>query len=226
MLDTLHVVDTPEGVDLSLRVAGPVARAFAWAVDTLLRFAVWGAMAIALATMGRFGGGLLWIFTFLIWWLFPVVFEIYADGRTPGKRLLGLQVVHEDGTPVGWNASMIRNLLRFVDFLPMFYATGLSAMLVDRSFRRLGDLAAGTLVVYADPVRASGTAVPEATPLAPPLPLALEEQRAVIAFAERAPFLTPERAAELAAIPRPLLSDGDPQQRLVRMAAWLSGRHA
>ena len=86
MLDTLHAVDTPEGVDLSLRVAGPVARAFAWGIDTLLRFAIWGAMAIALGSLGRFGGGLVWIFTFLIWWLFPVVFEIYANGRTPGKR--------------------------------------------------------------------------------------------------------------------------------------------
>ncbi len=225
MLDTLHVVDTPEGVDLSLRVAGPVARAFAWLVDSGVRAAIWAAMAIALGSLGRFGGGLFLVSSFLIWWLFPVIFEVYANGRTPGKRLLGLQVVHEDGTPVGWNASMIRNLLRFVDFLPMFYAVGLGAMLIDRSFRRLGDLAAGTLVVYAEPARTSGTAVPEASPLAPPLPLGLEEQRAVIAFAERAPFLTPERAAELAAIPQPLLADGDPRQRLVRMAAWLSGRH-
>jgi hypothetical protein len=57
------------------------------------------------------------------------------------------------------------------------------------------------------------------------VPLALEEQRAVIAFAERAPFLTAERAAELASIPTPLLAGDDPGQRLVRMAAWLSGRH-
>ena len=225
MLDTLHAVETPEGVDLNLRVAGPVPRAFAWVVDTLLRTMILGTLAVLFASFGLLGQGLLMIGTFVTWWFFPVLFEVYAAGRTPGKRLMGLMVVHEDGTPVGWSASILRNFLRVVDFLPAFYTVGLVSMLMDSSFRRLGDLAAGTVVVYADPVRPPAAEVPETAPLAPPVPLALEEQRAVIAFAERAPFLTPERATELASIPTPLLDDDDPRQRLVRMAAWLSGRH-
>ena len=225
MLDTLHAVETPEGVDLNLRAAGPVPRAFAWVVDTLLRSTILVALAMVLASFGMFGQGLLMIATFVVWWFFPVLFEIYARGRTPGKRLMGLTVVHEDGTPVGWSASILRNFLRVVDFLPLFYAVGLVSMLLDASFRRLGDLAAGTLVVYADPVRPPAAEIPETAPLAPPVPLALDEQRAVIAFAERAPFLTAERASELASIPTPLLAGDEPRQRLVRMAAWLSGRH-
>ena len=225
MLDTLRAVETPEGVDLNLRVAGPVARSFAWLVDSALRAVLLAAFGIALAGFGRFGGGLMLVATFVVWWFFPVLFEIYAQGQTPGKRSLGLRVVHEDGTPVGWTASVLRNFLRVVDFLPAFYAAGLASMLFDPSFRRLGDLAAGTVVVYAEPTRPPAGDVPEAPPLPPPLPLELEEQRAVIAYAERAPFLTIERADELAAIPQPLLGDGDPRARLMRMAAWLSGRH-
>ena len=225
MLDTLHAVETPEGVDLNLRVAGPVPRAFAWVADTLLRTIILATLALLLASFGLFGQGLLLIGSFVTWWFFPVLFEVYAAGRTPGKRLMGLMVVHEDGTPVGWSASILRNFLRVVDFLPAFYSVGLVSMLMDASFRRLGDLAAGTVVVYADPVRPPAAEVPETVPLAPPLPLARAEQRAVIAVAERAPFLTPERATELASIPTPLLDDDEPRLRLVRMAAWLSGRH-
>jgi uncharacterized RDD family membrane protein YckC len=225
MLDTVHAVRTPEGVDLSLRAAGPVARSLAWAVDSLLRGALLGALAMGLAAFGRLGMGLMMLATFAIWWFYPVVFEVNSRGQTPGKRALGLAVVHEDGTPIGWGASILRNFLRVVDFLPAFYLVGLAAMLIDSSFRRLGDLAAGTLVVYTETARSIAADVPEVAPLAPPVALDLEEQRAVIAFAERAPFLTPERAAELAAIPVPLHGDESAESRLVRMAAWLVGRH-
>lgn len=225
MLDTLHPVQTPEGVDLSLPVAGPVARGLAWMVDTSLTSVLLMALFYVVSTLAQFGTGVGLIGLFLVFWFYPVVFEVYAAGQTPGKKLMGLRVVHEDGTPVGWNASVLRNLLRTVDFLPMLYVLGLLSMLIDSSFRRLGDLAAGTVVVYTEGAPAAAGAVPEAAPLAPPISLELEEQRAVIAFAERAPFLTVERAAELAAIPAPLVEGGDAPQRLMRMAAWLLGRH-
>ncbi len=224
MIDTVHAVQTPEGVDLALRVAGPVPRALAWGVDTLLQGGIAIALQIALAGFAGFGIGLYLIGLFALLWFYPVLFEVRAHGQTPGKRMLGLRVVQENGTPVGWSASVLRNFLLVADFLPLFYLAGLVSMSVDSSFRRLGDLAAGTLVIYADAPRLRVTRIPDVTPLAPPFPLTLEEQGAVIAFAERAASVSPERAAELAAIPRSLAGGDQPGARLIAQAAYLVGR--
>ena len=223
MLDTLHPVQTPEGVELNLRVAGPVARGIAWGTDFALRIGLYLVLSVGLGLLGRFGRGLLLIGIFVVEWFYPVFFELFSAGQTPGKKLMGIRVVSDDGTPVTWSASIARNLLRFADLLPGFYALGLASMLLDSSFRRLGDLAAGTIVVYPVPAAAPARTIPDALPLAPPLSLELSEQRAVIAYAERSPFLSEERALELAAIPEPLLQGDDPRHRLFRIAAWLSG---
>ncbi len=90
---------------------------------------------------------------FALLWFYPVYFEVRAHGQTPGKRFMGLRVLQENGTPVGWSASVLRNFLLVADFLPVLYLAALISMISDSSFRRLGDLAAGTLVVYADPPR-------------------------------------------------------------------------
>ncbi len=224
MLDTIHSVQTPEGVELNLRVAGPVVRGIAWGVDLVLRLVLYLVLGTTLGLLGRFGQGLMLLAVFVVEWFYPVFFELFSAGQTPGKRLMGLRVVNDDGTPVTWSASVARNLLRFADFLPGFYVLGLASMLLDASFRRLGDLAAGTIVVYPTPMNAPARAIPDAPPLAPPLALELSEQRAVVAYAERSPFLSEERARELASIPEPLLADDDPRQRLFRIAAWLSGQ--
>jgi uncharacterized RDD family membrane protein YckC len=79
-----------------------------------------------------------------------VVFETVWRGRSPGKRLLGLGVVSEDGLPVSFGASLVRNLLRSADILPSSYTTGLVTMLVSKRTQRLGDIAAGTVVVRFD----------------------------------------------------------------------------
>jgi uncharacterized RDD family membrane protein YckC len=229
MLDTIHAVQTPEGVDLALRVAGPVPRALAWTLDLALQGGIALGLNIALSSLGAFQGlgmGLFLIGLFGVVWFYPVLFEVYAHGQTPGKRALGLRVVQENGTPVGWTASVLRNFLLVADFLPLLYLGGLISMIVDPSFRRLGDLAAGTIVVYADSPRVRMTPIPDVTPSAPPFPLTLEEQAAVIAFAERASSLSSERAAELAAIPRALAGDDDPGAVLIAQAAWLVGRSA
>ncbi|MBM4336699.1 MAG: RDD family protein [Deltaproteobacteria bacterium] len=226
MIDTVHAVQTPEGVDLALRVAGPVPRALAWGVDTLLQGGIALALQVAFAGFAGLGTGLYLIGLFALLWFYPVLFEVRAHGQTPGKRLLGLRVLQENGTPVGWSASVLRNFLLVADFLPALYLAGLASMLADASFRRLGDLAAGTLVVHTDTPRARLTPIPEVTPLAPDFPLGLEEQAAVIAFAERAGSLSAERAAELAAIPRSLVGDSDPRSRLIAHAAYLVGRRA
>ena len=147
-------------------------------------------------------------------------------GATPGKKALGLIVVHDDGTPVGWPAALTRNLLRFVDFLPLFYLFGLVSIALSRDFKRLGDHAAGTLVVYRE-AAARRRRLPALAPEAPAMALSAREQRAVLDYAERVPDLTPERAAELAEIAAPLVGAerGDAAvARLVRIANHLLGR--
>ncbi len=225
MLDTHRSIETPEGVELGLRVAGPVPRALALGLDVAIRIAAYTLLAMPLALLGGAGMGLWLIVLFCGEWLYPVFFEVLRDGSTPGKRRLGLQVLHDDGTPIAWSASMIRNLLRFVDFLPAVYAFGLTTMLFHRDFKRLGDLAAGTLVVHRDDAGARSR-VPKAEALPPAVPLGLDEQRAILEFAERRPSWTRERAAELAGLARPLTGKPglDGAEALTGIANWLVGR--
>ncbi len=228
MLDTVHRIETPEGVDLDLRVAGPAVRFVAWGIDLLVRFLIGGAIAVPLAVFGNFGMGMFLIVMFLLEWFYPVLFEVLSHGATPGKKALRLQVVHQDGTPVGWLSSILRNLLRAADFLPVVYGFGLASMIATRSFQRLGDLAAGTLVVYRDELRGA-ILMPSVMPRPAPLPLKLAEQRAVIAFGQRAPTLPPARTQELASLAAPLVAaeparPADPVQHLYAIAAWLVGR--
>lgn len=228
MLDTYHEVEAPEGVSFRLRVAGPVVRALAWAVDLLIRGGVYLVMLVVLSLMGDFGKGLLLIVFFVGEWLYPVLFEVYRHGATPGKRMFGLAVVHDDGTPVGWAASLVRNLLRFVDFLPLLYGFGLASVMMRRDNKRLGDLAAGTRVVYRGRATAVAGAPAEAAPAAPALALQLDEQRAVIDYAGRINQMSQERAQELAMIVAPFVArpGGDEVASVVGVANWLLGKRA
>jgi uncharacterized RDD family membrane protein YckC len=226
MLDTARRIATPEGIELELRLAGPVPRAAAWALDILLRLAILGLLAIALGALGGFGGGIFLIIWFFLEWLFPAWCEVNWGGSTFCKKALGLVVLHDDGTPVRWPAALARNLLRAIDFLPFLYCFGFLAMLMNRDFKRLGDLAAGTIVTYREE-QPHGFQVPEGAPLAPAVALTLPEQRAILDFAERTPGLTAERAEELAAIPRGLVdaaSGPAATERLIRIANYLVGR--
>lgn len=228
LLDTVRHVETPEGIELGLRVAGPVARALAWVADTLIKYGVLWGLFVVLAILGEGGFGLWLIALFLMEWLYPAFFEVYADGATPGKKALGLQVVHADGTPVGWSAALIRNLLRAVDFLPAFYGLGIVAMLSNRDFQRLGDLAAGTVVIYRDPPTAAREPPPPGLALPVPLPLNPLEQRMLIDFAERGATLNPERQAELADLLTGLTESSGSAgvERLRAHARWLMGERA
>jgi uncharacterized RDD family membrane protein YckC len=226
MLDTGRLIATPEGIELGLRLAGPVPRALAWGIDLLIRLSILFAGSAALSQLGNFGAGVFFLGWFFLEWLFPAWCEVYWGGATPGKKLFGLVVLHDDGTPVRWPAALTRNLLRAIDFLPLFYAFGLVAMMLNRDFKRLGDLVAGTVVAYRDE-KPRGFVIPQAPPLAPGTPLTLAEQRAVLDFAERSPGLTEERAAELAMLARPLvgtLQGPAATERLVRIANHLLGR--
>lgn len=224
-LDTMRTVETPEGVELTLRAAGPLARIIAWSVDQSLRGLVYSVLGVGLALLGDLGMGLFLIFLFLAEWFYPVLFEVLRRGQTPGKMVMGLTVVNDDGTPVTWTPSIIRNLLRFADFLPFFYMFGLVSMALSRDFKRLGDLVAGTVVVYVDRPVAPAQLTP-AEPVPVPVPLDLAERRAIIDFAERAPGWSEDRVFELTEILEPLV--GRPPQfaarKLLGMAHWLSGK--
>ena len=225
MLDTVREVTTPEGVALRLPVAGPVPRALAWALDAVIRMAMLSVSSGLLRLLGTSGMGLYFVLMFLLLWSYPIVCEVLFDGQTPGKRALELRVVAADGAPVGWMASCVRNVLRTVDMLPVGYAAGLVTSLADPWGRRLGDLVAGTLVVHAP---RGSRRLPAVTPelFAPTAVLRPVEQAAVIAFADRAPLLTPERQAELADIAAPLTGVGGDVGvlRLTGVANWLLGR--
>ncbi len=198
-LDTRHQVETPEGIDLPLRPAGLMVRAVAFAIDLGIRGALLSVLFIALAFLGKLGMGLGSLLLFAISWWYMVLFEVLRQGRSPGKQWMGLRVVHEDGTPVGWSASLLRNLLRFVDLLPFGYFLGALSCLQHPTFKRLGDMAAGTLVIYSErPL--TRPQLPEAEPRRSPVALTLSEQRAVLGFAERQAQLTPARVNELAAL--------------------------
>ncbi|MFV0277369.1 MAG: RDD family protein [Parahaliea sp.] len=208
-LDTLHQVVTPENIDLQAECAGPVSRCLALLVDLGLKALLMLPLGLAAALLDRVGGGLLLLGWFVLDWFYPVLFEVLRAGQTPGKRALGLRVVHLDLSPVGWNASLIRNLLRTVDFLPIAYLLGLASMCMTSRFQRLGDLAAGTLVIYLAEVPPP-TALPRVRPLPPPLPLDRDESRAVIGFTRRAQQFSDSRRRELAAILAPATPAGEP----------------
>ncbi|GAB3252896.1 RDD family protein [Chitinimonas naiadis] len=215
---------TPEGISLSLTLAGPGRRAIAWAID----LAVWSLAVLLLSIVIRLlvgadhsGKGLFLAGLFITYWGYPVLCEVYARGRTLGKRWMGLEVVRADGLPVGWRESVLRNLLMVADFLPALYATGLICMISDRQFRRLGDLVAGTLVIYhAQPKRrrAASDVVPQ--PL--PWPLSPREQRALLDLIERADRLSPQRLNELADLAEPLTGLRG-EASLARLRAFAAG---
>lgn len=225
MLDTEALHETPEGIALGLRAAGVAPRALAWLVDAMIRIGVFMALAMPISILGEAGQGLLLILMFVLMWVYPIVFELFMDGQTPGKRVLGLRVVHANGTPVGFTASLIRNLMRTVDALPVGYAFGFASCAIDPKSRRLGDLVGGTLVVHSDR-RRHDTAIPAVPGYLPALTMAADEQAVVVAFAERAGQLTEARRVELANLLPALTQAQGPQavQRLLGYANHIVGR--
>ncbi|WP_332309340.1 RDD family protein [Pseudomarimonas arenosa] len=225
LLDTEHRVETPEGVALRLHPAGVMSRAVAWAIDFVVRLSALMIGSMVLGFLGKTGAGLTLILLFLIYWLYPILFEVLRNGQTIGKRAMGLRVVHANGTPVGWLASFLRNLLRTVDMLPVLYGFGVLASLADPQCRRLGDRVAGTLVVH-EPKPPVKTVLPTLQATHPPLALSLSEKQAIIDFAERSPGLTLERQEELAELLQPMIERRGPGavRHLHAMAATLMGR--
>ncbi len=142
-------ITTPEGIDVDLQLAGIGSRFLATLLDLLI-LAVVAVVGLLLASAVLDGGVLALVLSvgaFLLLFGYDVLFEVRAAGRTPGKRAAGLRVVTDSGAPVTFVTSAIRNVLRLIDILPGVYGIAMIAIFVTRHNQRLGDLAAGTLVV-------------------------------------------------------------------------------
>jgi uncharacterized RDD family membrane protein YckC len=137
------VVLTPEHVPIRLFPAGLGARFFAFVVDAGVILAVTSLITMLLGYLS----GVRMVVVFVLSWGYHVYFEVKHQGRSPGKRLCGLRVVDSRGLPVTFQQSFVRNVVRVVDGAPAFYGAGALISLLDRRSRRLGDIAADTLVI-------------------------------------------------------------------------------
>lgn len=155
-------VETPESVSFAYRLAGLGSRGFALMIDTAVTVAIgvvealiaWGAYAVLQRTSAALAGTALpWIVgglivaLFLTAWGYFIAGEVLGNGRTFGKRAMGIRVVRDDGSRVRAGDSVIRNLLRLADILPGNYAVGMFSILFTKQHKRLGDMAAGTVVI-------------------------------------------------------------------------------
>ena len=154
-------IETPEQVELQFPVAGIGSRFVALLLDHLVQFG--GLLLIVLLVLlvlaatgerGELSGGGKWFLAaigfalFLLYWGYFALFEAFWHGQTPGKRVMKLRVIKDAGRQITLFESLTRNLLRTVDYLPSLYLTGVITMLCNKRNKRLGDLAAGTIVVH------------------------------------------------------------------------------
>jgi len=153
------IIDTPEQIALEFPLASVGSRFLAIALDTLVQaglflaflmlvFVVSIAGAVAGVNAGVWGAALAILAGFTLYYGYFAAFEALWNGQTPGKRWVGLRVISETGRPIGAFDAILRNLLRIVDQLPVMYAVGLVSLFFTARNQRLGDLAAGTVVVY------------------------------------------------------------------------------
>jgi len=144
-------IQTPEGVEFSLPLAGPVTRCAAWAFDLVMIVILFQIISALLKVFSVISGDMAMAISILLQFLvmvgYGIFFEWFWKGQTIGKRIMKLQVIDEKGLTLKMNQIILRNLFRVVDSLPMFYLVGGMSCLLSARAQRLGDLAAGTLVV-------------------------------------------------------------------------------
>jgi len=151
-------IDTPELVTIEMPLAGVGSRFIALLIDGLL----WGAGFLVLILLAiillpsiraasdlseKWAVAIVIFIIFLLNWGYFTLFEAFWNGQTPGKRIAKIRVIQRSGRPIGIFESMARNFVRYIDYLPSFYVVGVITMFVTKQHQRLGDLAAGTLVV-------------------------------------------------------------------------------
>lgn len=155
-----HTIETPENVAFAYDVAGIGSRFLATLVDSLIQSTVFAALFIIFALTELIGASsrlpsavlslaplILLVALFVVQFGYFLIFELITGGQTPGKQLFGLRVIKENGYPLSPMDSIIRNLVRIIDFFPVMYGVGIIVMFFNDRARRLGDFAAGTLVV-------------------------------------------------------------------------------
>lgn len=205
-LDTTLRIVSPENISFEFRLAGPAFRSLAFLIDALVLGAI--AIGMLLVAEGIGGGGeafrgLFLMLLFFLWWGYGAASEVLANGRTVGKAALGLRVVSQTGLSINPAQAILRNLLRLVDLSPPFFP-GVVALAWTARLQRLGDLAAGTIVVLdrsrrpPRPPRVDAIAsdlVPVGFQPRPPL------VEALAAYVGRRGELSLARRMELAAIP-------------------------
>lgn len=236
-LEDRLTLDQAEGIDLDLRLAGIASRGSALIVDLLIEFLVLLVVVAAGASLGDLGTAFAAVASFLILLGYPIVAEAFAGGRTLGKALFRLQVVGTQGQPITFLQATIRNLVRFVDSLPGVYLVGIVCVVLSKRAQRVGDLAAGTLVVHRPRPAAGAAWTVEVDPASIPgswdvSAVSADEVAAVRSFLGRRADLAPQARYELAATLAGRLTpkvagvplDGGPEAFLERVAAARSVR--
>ena len=161
-----YTIQGVTGVDVVLNVAGPGSRSYAFIIDWHIRvglvLALWlFAYLLAIPTSTLFSGNVsAWIILVImlpaaiIYFFYHPVFELLMRGQTPGKRMAGIRIVTRDGGIPGAGAILIRNIFRLIDSLPAFYLIGLITAVFSKQRVRIGDMAAGTLLIVDEPFKA------------------------------------------------------------------------
>lgn len=239
-LDDRLTIDTPEGVSIDLTLAGLGSRLGAALLDAMVLTVVIAAVVIVTGLAGAtlspdlgtfaLGMGMLLVTAVLLGYF--LVLETLNGGRTLGKAAFGIRVVTLDGSPLGFGEVAVRTLMRLVDFLPALYAAGVVAIVVTARNQRLGDVAAGTVVVRERSIRPPAAIAP-----GPPQEgwdvsgLGADDMSLVRRFLGRRAQLNPRKRAELAASIagrlRPRVTGGedrDDEAFLVQLVAEKEGR--
>lgn len=198
-------MELAEGVEIRLRMAGPMLRLAAYLLDGLIKTVVMTLVVVVMMLAGLALGervvmGFIALIAFFMEWFYPMVFEAGKRGATPGKRIVGLRVVQVTGSPITLGQAFVRNILRWIDSMPIFtYGFGMVSCLATRRFQRLGDLAAGTVVIYDRlPVLPVLAAPPPIRAVPVPVGLTADETRALVLFRERAGLWSAGRREEIA----------------------------
>jgi uncharacterized RDD family membrane protein YckC len=198
---------------MALPIAGIGFRTIAYLLDALLLFFFWvcsyftftllsSDLISAFVNLSGVIKTLAVIGAFATQWLYWTLWEVLGHGQTPGKRLLGIRVVSDDGSSATVLQSAVRNLCRMVDFLPVLYGAGLLTMLVSRENRRLGDLLAGTVLVREERIALDKYEQPASLNdggEASAAPLAAADVELILSFLSRAHELTDEARDKLTA---------------------------
>lgn len=224
-VDSSVEIITPENIAFRYRVAGPFRRLPAYLLDLLFRTALVVGMSIGLLMSGVVLGGLAVALVLITWfvieWFYGGICEAYFNGQTPGKRVMGIRVLSVDGHPITPIQAILRNILRFVDMMPLVslqvvfdeapvyaiptFGLALVSAAMSRRFQRIGDIVCGTIVVIEERQWLSGIAKLDdsrAIQLASYIPLDFRISRslarALAAYVDRRRFFSPARRREVA----------------------------